>query len=86
LAVADAAGTPHANEGISDPASAGYTSLGVNQDNTTTGIGFESSYKYVTSLATQTASWTWTASSAYMGTIATFDGASVGAAIFYNKA
>lgn len=68
----DNTGTPHANCGVSSPATTGYTALGVNQDNTTTGTAFQASYKYVTSTGTQVAAWTYTDASAGVGTIATF--------------
>lgn len=67
-----ASGATTSTAGISTPASSGYTSAGVRQDDTATGRTCEFSYKYVSSTGTQTASWTWTGSSSYMAAIATF--------------
>lgn len=72
IGLADVAVTTHANCGISDPATTGYTSIGANQNTTDNSIAFQASYKYVTTSATQVASWSWTDASAYVGTIATF--------------
>lgn len=78
LGLVDATGTTHANVGISDPATTGYSSLGVNQVTTDNTISVQFSYKYVNATGTQAANWTWTDSSAYIGTIATFNLASDG--------
>lgn len=72
LGIADAAGTPRADCGISTPAATSFTSFAVYQNTSTTGIGLEASYKLVSSTGTQSGSWTWTFSSANVGTIATF--------------
>lgn len=72
LGIADEAGAPHANLGISSPATTGYSVLGANQDTTANTIGYQGSYKFVTSTGTQVANWTWTDSSRYTGTIAAF--------------
>lgn len=72
LGIVDAATGTNAAFGISDPATTGYTSLGVHNNNTASGTGFQSSYKFVTATGTQIASWTWTPSSAGIGTIAAF--------------
>lgn len=78
--LADVTGATHANLGISDPATTGYTSLGVNQVTTDGSIGLQASYKYTNATGTQIGSWTWTDSSAYIGTIAAFKiGSLVGA-------
>lgn len=72
VGIVDAATGTNSAFGISDPATTGYTSLGVHNNNTATGTGFEAAYKYVTATGTQVANWTWTPSSAGRGAIATF--------------
>jgi hypothetical protein len=50
------------NCNISDPATSGYTSIGVDQDANST-IGYQASYKIVSSISTHTAAWTFDAMS-----------------------
>lgn len=68
----NSAGTATSSEGISTPATAGYSSAGVQQDNTSSGTLCEFSYKQVTSTGTQTGSWTWTNTNRAVGAIAVF--------------
>ena len=56
---------------ISTPASAGYTSLAV-QQNASAHIGFEASYKTVAATGTQSAAWTTTVTSTWSVGIGTF--------------
>ena len=71
IGIADVTGAPHANSGLTDPATSGYSTVAVNQ-NSNNGLAFQASYKEVSATGTQTASWTWTDSSAYQAVIATF--------------
>ena len=82
MGLADNNGVPHASIGLNDPATTGYTSLGVNNNTTDNSIAYQASYKYVTATGAQTGSWTWTDSSAYVGTIATFLYAATGIPTF----
>lgn len=60
--------------GLSTPASAGYTSLLVQQDGSSHCCAAEHSYKTVAATGTQTGSWTSSTSAArWIGVIATFD-------------
>lgn len=59
--------------GISDPASVGYTSWYVDQGTNTGQVGMAGSYKVVSALETSSSSWSWTGgASAYSSVIATF--------------
>jgi len=57
--------------GISDPATTGYTTFGVEQD-AGTYIGGQASFKVLAATETSSAHWTWTNSGAWAAYIATF--------------
>lgn len=67
--------------GITTPASSGYTSLYTTQ-NGNQRTPTQVSYKEVTGTGTQTASWTWTSPSEYQAVIATFKAAAAGGRLF----
>lgn len=63
-----------ANVNVNDPPS-GYTSIGVNQDSNAT-IGYQASYKIVSAIAAQSATWTFNATTVGdVGVIATYKAA-----------
>jgi hypothetical protein len=74
VSLVDALGVTHADNGISTPATVGYTSIAVNQDNIAY-TACEDSYKAVAATGTQIANWTVAAASCYQAAIATFKGA-----------
>lgn len=57
--------------GISSPATSGYTAIDVEEDATAHAPG-QSSYKEIVSAGTQTGAWTWTQTGEYAAVIATF--------------
>jgi len=57
--------------GISDPATTGFSSMGVEQD-ASTFVGGEASFKVLAATETSSAHWTWTNSGAWAGCIDTF--------------
>ncbi len=75
-------GTNNTNAGITDPATTGYTTIGV-QQNVDAFIGYEAAYKVLAATETSSASWSWTggASNSTAAAIATFKGTVSGAAL-----
>lgn len=76
----------HAEDGVgstasfSSPASTGYSGVDTEPSNSTH-IAYDISYKLVSAIAAQSASWTWTTSSGFVNTIAVFDDAPAGPTI-----
>lgn len=84
VACTPAAVTGTSNIGITDPATTGYTTLGVWQDANTYLLAGQHSYKEVSAIATQTATWTWNVADhgEYAAAIATFKQAGAAATSF----